>query len=399
MKNKILIIITVLFVALLLGKPIFDLRAVSIEELSREISKKRQEVERIEREMRAYEEKIQEQQKKAATLKRQLAILEADIEKTTLEIQKTEQEITKTELEIKKVELEIKKKEEEVARKKQHLAEYIQIIYEYGEESPLEIYLAYNNFSDFLKQYEYLIWVQKEAQEALDYVQFLKAELEKDKKSLEDLKKKQERLLREQEAQKESLEAQKGGKQQLLVETQEQEAVYQNLLEAARREQRQADAEIRKLEAAIRKQLIKEGRLPKIGKFIWPVEPKEGLSATFLDSSYQATFGIPHYAIDIPTPQGTRILAPAAGYVAKTKSAGKGYSYLVLIHGGKVSTVYGHIYRFAVKEGEYVAQGQVIAYSGGTPGTRGAGWLTTGPHLHFEVRIDGKPVDPLTFLP
>lgn len=399
MRSKISILIAFLIAALLLGKPIFDLKAVSIEELSQEISKKREEVERIERELRAYEEKIKEQQEKAATLKRQLAILEADIEKTSLEIQKTEEEIAQTELEIKKVELEIKKKEEEVARKKRNLAEYIQILYEYGEESPLEVYLAYDNFSDFLKQYEYLIWVQREAQGALDYVQFLKAELEKDKKELEDLKKKQERLLREQEAQKESLENQKGSKEELLVETQEQEAVYQNLLAAARREQQQADAEIRKLEAEIRKKLIKEGRLPKVGKFIWPVQPEKGLSALFLDSSYQATFGLPHYAIDIPTAQGTPVLAPDNGYVARTHDAGKGYSYLVLIHGGKVSTVYGHIYRFATKEGEYVAQGQVIAYSGGIPGTAGAGWLTTGAHLHFEVRIDGKPVDPLSFLP
>lgn len=399
MKNKKIFLIIFVLAALLLGKPSFILKAVSIEELSEQISDKRQEVERIEREMRAYEEKIKEQQKKAVTLKRQLSILEAGIEKTKLEIEKISEEIDQTNLEIQKVELDIAKKEEEISRKKRSLAEYIQVIYDYSEKSPLEVYLAYNNFSDFLKQYEYLMWVQKEVQTELDYVQSLRAALEQDKNNLEDLKKKQERLLNEQEGQKQALETEKGGQEVLLQDTQEQEAVYQNMLAAARREQYQADSEIRKLEKAIREQLIKEGRLPKIGKFIWPVEANDGLSAVFLDSSYEATFGLPHYAIDIPTPQGTPILAPETGYVARTHDAGKGYSYLVLIHGGTVSTVYGHVSGFAVKEGDYVAQGQVIAYSGGTPGTRGAGWLTTGPHLHFEVRIDGKPIDPLTFLP
>lgn len=398
MKKKFLTFF-ILILALFLIKPIFNLRAVSIEELSEKISEKREEVERIERQMRSYEEKIQEQQKKAATLKRQLTILEAGIEKTKLEIEKIQNEIEKTNFEISKLELEIKKKEEEILRKKRSLAEYLNVIYEYSEESPLEVYLAHDNFSDFLKQYEYLVYVQKEAQSALDYVQSLKAELEKDQNDLEDLKKKQERLLSQEEGKKADLEADKTGQEKLLTETKEQESVYQNLLAAARREQQQADSEIRKLESAIRERLIREGRLPKIGKFIWPVEAEKGLSATFLDPSYQASFGLPHYAIDIPTAQGSSVLAPATGYVAKTHDGGTGYSYVVLIHGGTVSTVYGHVSGFAVREGEYVAQGQVIAYSGGTPGTRGAGWLTTGAHLHFEVRIDGKPVNPLTFLP
>jgi murein DD-endopeptidase MepM/ murein hydrolase activator NlpD len=132
---------------------------------------------------------------------------------------------------------------------------------------------------------------------------------------------------------------------------------------------------------------------------LWPISPKKGLSATFLDKSYQETFNVPHYAIDIKAAQETLIRAPASAYVEKIVDNGLGYSYLVLTHKDGLSTLYGHITESLVKEGELIQLGQVIAKSGGQPGTKGAGVMTTGPHLHFEVHFNGKPKNPLDYLP
>ena len=131
----------------------------------------------------------------------------------------------------------------------------------------------------------------------------------------------------------------------------------------------------------------------------WPVSPSRGISAYFHDEAYRAVMGMVHQAIDIRALQGTPIHAPADGVVYKTRDNGFGYSYIILAHGGGFMTLYGHVAEIRVIEGEKIKQGQVIGLSGATPGSKGAGLMTTGPHLHFEVLKGGKHVDPLDYLP
>lgn len=131
----------------------------------------------------------------------------------------------------------------------------------------------------------------------------------------------------------------------------------------------------------------------------WPVEPEEGISSGFLDRSYEERFGLPHYAVDIPTSQGTTVRAAASGKVVDVSDHGFGFNTLTVDHGGGLVTLYGHVSEFLVEKGEAVRAGDPIAYSGGRPGSRGAGHLSTGPHVHFEVFKNGEHIDPLELLP
>jgi murein DD-endopeptidase MepM/ murein hydrolase activator NlpD len=120
------------------------------------------------------------------------------------------------------------------------------------------------------------------------------------------------------------------------------------------------------------------------GGFIWPVSGP-------ITSPFGMRWGTLHPGIDIGVPSGTPIHAAAAGTVIWCGWM-SGYGNLVMLdHGGGIATLYGHQTRVAVTCGESVTQGQVIGYSGCTG-------FCTGPHVHFEVRVNGTPVDPLGYL-
>lgn len=108
-----------------------------------------------------------------------------------------------------------------------------------------------------------------------------------------------------------------------------------------------------------------------------------------------------HKGIDISVPVGTPIKAPADGNVAAARNM-SGYGYTIylyhgMINGKSVQSRYGHLSRFAVSQGQNVKQDQIIGYTGGAPGSAGAG-VSTGPHLHFEIRENDTPVNPYNYI-
>lgn len=128
----------------------------------------------------------------------------------------------------------------------------------------------------------------------------------------------------------------------------------------------------------------------------WPVVAR--ISAGFRDRSYQQFFGIPHNGIDIAVPQGTPVEAAADGVVFLARDAGMGFSYVLIGHRDGYATLYGHLSAIDVATGDAVSAGQVIGKSGGAKGSRGAGMVTTGAHLHFELIRNGVHVDPQSLL-
>ncbi|MCA0458880.1 MAG: M23 family metallopeptidase [Chloroflexi bacterium] len=99
---------------------------------------------------------------------------------------------------------------------------------------------------------------------------------------------------------------------------------------------------------------------------------------------------IGHMGIDISAPTGTQVVATHSGYVDWAEWNIYGYGNLVVIHSGHFITYYGHNSDFNVKKGDFVNKGQVIAFSGSTGNS-------SGPHVHYETRINDVTVDPLTF--
>jgi len=132
-------------------------------------------------------------------------------------------------------------------------------------------------------------------------------------------------------------------------------------------------------------------------RFIWP-EPQAQISQPFGPSQLvlEPPYGAyPHFhtGIDLVEPFGSPVYAADDGVVALVGSTTSGYgNYVVIAHTGGLDTLYGHLSAALVKTGQTVSQGQTIGLEGSTGNS-------TGPHLHFELRINQKPVDPTLYLP
>jgi len=123
---------------------------------------------------------------------------------------------------------------------------------------------------------------------------------------------------------------------------------------------------------------------PSAAGLIWPVNGP-------VTSGFGMRWGRMHTGIDIAVPTGTPVHAAAAGTVVYSGWM-SGYGFLVAVdHGNGLATAYAHNSSLLVRVGDHVAQGQVISLSGSTG-------HSTGPHVHFEVRVNGVPVDPLSYL-
>lgn len=348
------------------------------------------------------------------------------------------QEMVATENEVKELTAEIEVMEKALREQKEALREYVRLIYTQeqelftvggsGELDGLKLLFADDSVSDNLAELNSLELLNETGQMLLSRLNELADGLMMRQEQLKGEKEALNGLRADLSAEKAQLTAAKEAKERLLVLTEGQEKVYSDLLAQTQKQQEQVVAEISHLNEvrvqaekaiaegsfdyeAFTKKLSEESKavfdfqVSNLGKsvagFSWPVAPKRGISAYFRNSGdgYKSSFGVVHNAIDIPTLQGSAIYAPAEAVVYSVKDNGYGYSYIILSHAGGFTTTYGHVSKIMVKAGQYVPQGTIIGLSGGMPGTLGAGYMTTGPHLHFEMRLNGVYVDPMDYLP
>ena len=143
----------------------------------------------------------------------------------------------------------------------------------------------------------------------------------------------------------------------------------------------------KELEALIKKYKDQQAAAAK-QKLLWPL-PSDRLKVSS-KFGWRVLYGKDdyHLGIDLPAPYGTEIYASNDGTVLKARySSSYGY-YILISHGGELSTLYAHCSKLLVKAGDTAKRGQVIAKVGSTGNS-------TGYHLHFEVRVDGEVTDPL----
>lgn len=369
-------------------------------QLNAEIKEKQQRLQELRSRIAQYQQSISNAQTKSKTLRNQVALLEDRVERKKLAIEATVTEREQVELEIAATRLDLGAIQQRYTTQRRLLAGLLVELDNAERRTPLSALLADASLGSYFAHRNQLVLLEEDVGRTLtevranrDDLQSAEATLATRQRSLQTLA---DQLIYEQE----NLEEEQDTKQRLLATTKQSEANYQKMLQNLRAEQGQIDQDIVSLDAKVRERLIAiDSDFGKLGRvaFSWPV-PNRGITAYFHDPEYPYRNVFEHPAVDIRAAQGSPIAAAAPGYVARAKDAGYGYSYIMLIHPGGFATVYGHVSRINVQEDTYVTRGQIIGLSGGRPGTRGAGNLTSGPHLHFEVRLNGIPVNPLNYL-
>lgn len=309
-------------------------------------------------------------------------------------------------------------KEEEIAAAQQELEEArqteenqyeamklrIRYMYERGETSYFDILLQSENIADMLNRAEYISRIAEYDRNQLELYARTKEEVAQKEAVLEQEHSELLAVQEATEAKQASVETLLANKQQELQSYEAQIASAENQIseyekDIALQEARikEIEEEIRRQEEEARKQAEAAGTTYKTTSlgdinFIWPCPSSSRITSGFGGRS-SPTEGASsnHKGIDIGASTGSDILAAAGGTVTISTYSSSAGNYIMISHGGGVSTVYMHCSQRLVEVGDTVSQGQVIAKVGSTG-------YSTGPHLHFEIRSGGGNVDPSLYV-
>lgn len=374
----------------------------SVLDLNESIQARKSEQRELQQKINQYSAKIRTTQRQAASLKNQINVLDANIAKTETEIKSKEIEVEQLALEAQLIERQIREEEARIKSTLRDIAASLREINQYSDRKYLDIVLAESSFSAAFDMLFYQERVTRQLQGRLSAMKEIRSILDGNQKLLETQRQKTADAKEGLGILRNSFTQEKRVKEALFGKTKATEAEFQELLAQLREAAQSIDSEIVTLEKNIRDRLDLADKLAgDTGLLSWPITPLGGISAQFHDPDYPFRYLFEHSGADIRTPQGTPVRAASSGYVAKAFNGGLGIrpSYVMLVHGQEMSTVYMHLSQINVAPDTFVARGDIIGRSGGTPRTNGAGRWSTGPHLHFETRLNGVPVDPLGYLP
>ena len=318
-------------------------------------------------------------------------VIQLDKSLNELQIEITHLELNQKELEKTIDETQQKLKVAQAAQEEQYSAmkDRIQMVYEAGNKRYLDVLLTATSMTDMLNKSEYILQVS-----AYDYN--ILEELKTAREQVANLKQKLDKDLKNNEAMQEEVNQQRATMEALVEEKNAQIAQYNQSIAGQQEEVNkyaQAQAEAEAIIAAA-EQAASSSSTSSYGGgvFTWPVPGYTQITSYFGGRDAPVAGAISyHKGIDIDCSTGASVVAATSGTViVATYNYAEG-NYVCIDHGGGVVTVYMHNSSLLVSVGETVSAGQQIAAAGSTG-------ISTGPHCHFGVRVDGTYVDPLGYL-
>ena len=354
----------------------------------------------IQQQMTNEANKKSEAEKTIGTVYEQLHAIQIELDTATAELKQIQAERIQLDQDITKTEAELKAAQDRLQSREKVFYKRVRDIYINGRLSYLDVVVGSKDFSDFANRMEML---KRILQSDMDLINTIKAEREEIASKKAKLEEDRAKVLElEKVAQeKQNLINQKKAERQAVLERamndrDTAERAYNELMASsasitAMLQQRAAERAAAAAAAASQGgggggatwvqgtgQLAAPVVAPITSNFGWRIHPIYGTRRLHAGTDFGVDEGTPVHAAD-----GGVVVE--AGWIS-------GYGYTVIIdHGNGMSTLYAHNSDVAVSPGQTVSKGQVVSYSGNTGGS-------TGPHLHFEVRINGEPTDPMGYL-
>jgi murein DD-endopeptidase MepM/ murein hydrolase activator NlpD len=334
----------------------------------------------------AYSRKIRRLQGSIATLQTREATIQDDLDRRRAQLAQTQEDLRNERARLAR----LKKK---LADGRRLLAVRLKEIYEADTPDLMTVVLNSKGFADLLERGEFLDRIQDADNKIITLVRDAKKDATSTAARLDKLENRQQQLTAIVQKRRDEVAAVKNQLIGTRVGYESTKAGKQRALTKVKGERHELEShldELLKESAKVQAQL--QGGLPAgpikggSGRFIWPVNGP--ITAPFCEKrSWESC----HPGMDIAVPIGTPIRAADGGTVRLAGPAGGYGNYTCIQHTASLSSCYGHQSKIMVSVGQHVSQGQIIGLSGNTG-------FSTGPHLHFEARINGAVTNPMNYL-
>ncbi len=338
----------------------------------------------INNDIAALEKKISQGKSEANTLSKEIKTVENKVYSVQKQINVLTEKVNDTKEKISIALDELNKKQAEMDEQNRNLNARLRAMYKNGDVSMLSVLFNSASISDFLTNLDLIKRIYESDKNLLESMEADYQVIVEKKQALSDLK---TDLVNQQNALKENKAA--------LAES---EAALEKQKSAIEKNNKQLEAQVDALNAEADRLVDEILKLQGGGDYLggamcWPAKASTRITSPFGYRMHPILkVNKLHTGIDIGASYGTDILAANSGKVITAAYNANGYGYYIMIdHGGGIVTLYGHSSKLLVNKGDVVTRGQVIAKVGSTG-------MSTGSHLHFEVRINGKYTNPLEYV-
>ncbi|MDR0979449.1 MAG: peptidoglycan DD-metalloendopeptidase family protein [Lachnospiraceae bacterium] len=375
-RNLCIIIITMILIVSFFVK---DVIAQTVEEL-------RENRDLVEKQIVDNNVQLDELQSEISELMLQIQELNNQIYGYEVQVSVLESEIKELNVKISQLELKLKDAQEKYNKRKEMLIARVVAQYEAGETVYLDVLLNSKSLVDFISNYYLLEQILEYDQELLEGYLEQEKIIKDSKTKLETYKEELKTAKKSQESSSIALGNIKVRKNNQVTDLSEHEQELQLEIEQYQEEQRAIEVELLMLLTGS----VYENYVG--GVLLWPVPGYYNITSEF-GMRVHPIYGVYrlHSGLDVGAPTGSLFIAANDGTVVKAEYT-SGYGNMVVIdHGGGLSTLYGHGSEILVKAGDTVKAGQPVLKVGSTG-------VSTGPHAHFEVRVNGRYVNPIDYV-